>query len=61
MDSQQFEPGDHVYAGYASPDKVHWEIESIDDGWATIRSPMSDRRKYLPVTYLTLHSRKDAA
>ncbi len=62
MNSQQFQVGDHVYIGAASPRKVHWEIERFGEfGIAHLVSPMSGRRAGVYPMFLTLHTRKDAA
>jgi hypothetical protein len=50
-------PGDHVYIGKPSPNKVHWVIERFDDfGMAHLRSPMSGRRAGFYPENLTLHT-----
>lgn len=53
--------GDHVYIGAPGIGKVHWEVADLFSianlPFAELQSGMSGRRRFEPVTALTLHTR----
>lgn len=56
------EEGDHAFIGPASPNKVHWVVDSFcEGGLVHLSSGMTGRRTTAHIDSLTFHSKGSSA